>query len=226
MRGTEVPRPHHADHADHADHPEPAADLALGRALLQTARAALADAFALPAPATAPHPALALPGATFVTLTQAGELRGCIGTLEAHRPLGEDVARNAVAAAFRDPRFPPLTVGEYATTRVEVSLLTAPVPLPVRSEADLLARLVPGVDGLVFSWHGHRATFLPQVWDALPEPAAFIGQLKRKAGLAAGFWADDVRIERYTVAKFREPADAPGPPVSCEPASPRGAPTS
>jgi len=179
---------------------------ALGDALLATARAALARAFDRAGVADSRHPALAEQGATFVTLTQRGELRGCIGTLEAHRPLREDVAHNALAAAFRDPRFAPLAAREFAITRVEVSLLSAPAPLTVADEADLLARLVPGVDGIVLSWRRRRATFLPQVWETLPEPQDFVAQLKRKAGLDARFWADDVRIERYTVAKFKEPA--------------------
>ena len=181
-------------------------DRALGDALLATARAALARAFDRAGVTEPRHPALAEPGATFVTLTQRGELRGCIGTLEAHRSLREDVAHNALAAAFRDPRFAPLAARELAITRVEVSVLSAPAPLPVADEADLLARLVPGVDGIVLSWRRQRATFLPQVWEQLPEPRDFIAQLKRKAGLDARFWADDVRIERYTVAKFKEPA--------------------
>jgi len=177
----------------------------LGDALLHTARRALAAAFARAGDAAAPaHPALAAHGATFVTLTQHGELRGCIGTLEAHRPLAEDVERNALAAAFRDPRFAPLAAAEFDITRIEVSLLSAPVPLPVADEDDLLRQLRPGVDGVVLSWRGRRATFLPQVWETLAEPREFIAALKHKAGLGAGFWADDLRVARYAVDKFRE----------------------
>ena len=178
----------------------------LGRALLRTARSALARAFdRADAATTGRHAALEAHGATFVTLTQFGGLRGCIGTLEAHRPLRHDVEDNALAAAFRDPRFAPLAAAEFEITRVEVSLLSAPVPLPVDGENDLLRRLRPGVDGVVLAWRGRRATFLPQVWDALAEPRDFIGALKRKAGLGATFWAEDVRIARYTVDKFEEP---------------------
>ena len=178
----------------------------LGGALLHTARAALAAAFERAgAAATGHHAALEAHGATFVTLTQYGELRGCIGTLEAHRPLREDVEQNALAAAFRDPRFAPLAAAELEITRVEVSLLSAPAPLPVAGEDDLLRRLRPGVDGVVLAWRGRRATFLPQVWESLAEPRDFIAALKRKAGLGAAFWADDVRIARYTVDKFKEP---------------------
>jgi AmmeMemoRadiSam system protein A len=178
----------------------------LGSALLQTARHALARAFDRAA-AAAPgeHAALAAPGATFVTLTQAGELRGCIGTLEAHRALRRDVEQNALCAAFRDPRFAPLAAEEFEITRIEVSLLSAPVPLAVVDEDDLLRRLRPGVDGVVLAWRGQRATFLPQVWDALGQPQAFIAALKQKAGLSARFWADDVSVSRYTVDKFKEP---------------------
>ena len=178
----------------------------LGSALLHTARAALAMAFDRARAATAGHhAALEAHGATFVTLTQYGELRGCIGTLEAHRPLREDVEENALAAAFRDPRFAPLAAAEFEITRVEVSLLSAPAPLPIAGEDDLLQRLRPGVDGVVLAWRGRRATFLPQVWESLAEPRDFIAALKRKAGLGPGFWADDLRFSRYTVDKFKEP---------------------
>lgn len=177
----------------------------LGDALLASARGAIARALDRSEVPSSHHAALAEPGATFVTLTQAGQLRGCIGTLQAHRSLGADVEHNALAAAFRDPRFRPLAVDEYAVTRIEVSLLTAPEPFHVADEADLLTRLRPGIDGVILSWGHRRATFLPQVWDALPEPRGFIEQLKRKAGLPPDFWADDVRIERYTVEKFKEP---------------------
>ncbi|HOI52892.1 MAG TPA: AmmeMemoRadiSam system protein A, partial [Azonexus sp.] len=108
----------------------------LGNALLRHARAAIAEALGEPAPAAPDLAALHEPGATFVTLTQGGELRGCIGSLEAHRPLLDDVCANARAAALRDPRFPPLVASELARTRVEVSLLTPAEPLPVASEAD------------------------------------------------------------------------------------------
>jgi AmmeMemoRadiSam system protein A len=177
----------------------------LGGALLQTARRAIEQSFGRAGPAAATHAGLDRPGATFVTLTRQGELRGCIGTLEAHRALRRDVEENARNAAFRDPRFEPLAVAELHVTRIEVSLLSAPAPLPIAGEDDLLARLRPGIDGIVLAFRGQRATFLPQVWESLPEPGAFIAALKRKAGLAAGFWHDEIRIARYTAAKFREP---------------------
>jgi hypothetical protein len=177
----------------------------LGAALLGRARNAIRAELGLPTEIEPPHPALSQPGATFVTLHDArGALRGCIGSLRAWRTLEEDVRRNAEGAAFRDPRFRPLSRAEWqAGLQVEVSLLDAPQPLPrVGSEAEALALLKPGVDGLIFQWQGHRATFLPQVWEQLPEPAAFLAALKRKAGLAADFWADDIELSRYGVRSY------------------------
>ena len=177
---------------------------ALGSALLSIARNAIAKRFGLAARAVDPLPELAEPAATFVTLTQDGQLRGCIGSLEAHRPLASDVAENAVAAAFRDSRFAPLSPAEFARTRVEVSLLTPPEPFAVTSEADALARLRPGIDGLVISYGRRRATFLPQVWESLPEPRQFLAQLKLKAGLPADFWHEQLALARYGVQKWKE----------------------
>lgn len=183
-----------------------AGEPALGAALLSRARNAIRRELGLPADeAEPPHPALQAPGATFVTLHDArGALRGCIGSLQAWRALEEDVRRNAEGAAFRDTRFRPLSRAEWqAGLQVEVSLLDAPQPLPpVQTEAQALALLKPGLDGLILNWHGHRATFLPQVWAQLPEPAAFLAALKRKAGLAEDFWAGDVELQRYGVRSF------------------------
>ncbi len=176
----------------------------LGNALLRHARAAIAEALGEPAPAAPDLAALHEPGATFVTLTQGGELRGCIGSLEAHRPLLDDVRANARAAALRDPRFPPLVASELARTRVEVSLLTPTEPLPVASEADACRQLRPGVDGVILTAGGRRATFLPQVWEQLPEPADFLARLRQKAGLPANYWGADVRLARYAVRKWKE----------------------
>ncbi len=144
------------------------------------------------------------PGASFVTLTQRGQLRGCIGSLEARRALYTDVQANAVAAALRDPRFPPLAAAELRITRVEVSLLSATEPLAFDNEADALAQLRPGVDGVLLEYGSLRSTFLPQVWDQLPEPKDFMSQLKRKAGLPGDFWHKRLRLQRYTVDKFQE----------------------
>jgi uncharacterized protein len=178
----------------------------LGAALLVHARNAIAGRFDLAPKHALDHPALHAAGATFVTLTQQGRLRGCIGSLEARRPLGEDVQANAQAAAFRDPRFPPLEADELAATRVEVSLLTPAVALDFSDEADALRQLRPGIDGMIFECHGRRGTFLPQVWDSLPDPREFFAHLKQKAGFTADFWSPEVRLYRYTVQKWKEPA--------------------
>jgi AmmeMemoRadiSam system protein A len=138
-----------------------------------------------------------------------GDLRGCIGSLEPRRTLLADVRANAVAAAFRDPRFPPLTAREFVATSVEVSLLSQSERVAVVNEADLLARLRPGVDGIVLEYGPRRATFLPQVWESLPEPRQFLAALKKKAGLAADFWSPDLRVARYSVSKWKESDFAP-----------------
>lgn len=177
----------------------------LGSALLQLARDAIAGRFGLPAMAAPDDPPeLGEPGATFVTLMQDSNLRGCIGTLLPHQSLANDVRENAYNAAFRDPRFPPLTLQEWARTKVEVSLLTPPQPMQLKDEADALAQLRPGVDGIVLSAGYRRATFLPQVWEQLPTPSEFLAHLKRKAGLPADYWGPDVQLERYEVRKWKE----------------------
>lgn len=150
------------------------------------------------------HPWLETPGAAFVTLTQDGALRGCIGSLTAYRPLREDIAANAVNAAFRDPRFPPLTARELPGTHIEVSILSDPEPYPFSDRADAVSRLRPGVDGVTLEYGARRGTFLPQVWDSLSEPEDFLNHLVRKAGLPAGWWDDDARLSRYTVKAFEE----------------------
>ncbi len=142
--------------------------------------------------------------ATFVTLSKNGVLRGCIGTLEAHRPLIDDVQANAVAAAFHDPRFAPLTAEELASLRIEVSLLSTIQALPVGDELDACAKLRPGMDGVVLEYGSKRGTFLPQVWQQLPEPVQFMAHLKLKAGLPAGFWHADIRLFTYQVEKYRQ----------------------
>jgi len=144
------------------------------------------------------------PGASFVTLTQEGALRGCIGSLEAHRPLLEDVRANAVAAALRDPRFPPLRAPELPHTRIEVSLLSEATDMEFASEEQALAQLRPGIDGVVLRFGHARGTFLPQVWESLPRAEDFLAQLKRKAGLPADFWHEDIRLSRYSVNKWKE----------------------
>jgi hypothetical protein len=148
-------------------------------------------------------------GASFVTLTRDGALRGCIGSLVAQRPLLEDVRANAVASALRDPRFPPLSTAELPLTRIEVSLLSEAVDLAFASEAQALTQLRPGIDGVILQFRQARGTFLPQVWESLPRAEDFLAQLKRKAGLAADFWHEDIRLARYTVTKWKEPEPRP-----------------
>ncbi len=143
-------------------------------------------------------PALSAPRASFVTLKVDGRLRGCIGSLEARLPLVVDVVRNAHAAAFRDPRFPALTWPEFERLDVHLSLLTPSEPLAADSEEALSAQLRPGVDGVVLSEGIRRGTFLPSVWQELPDPREFLRQLKLKAGLPADYWSPTLRIERYT----------------------------
>jgi hypothetical protein len=140
-----------------------------------------------------------------VTLKQGSQLRGCIGSLNAHRPLIEDVRYNAMAAAFSDPRFRTLDIGEFGAIKVEVSLLSRPESLHFRNQADLLSQLRPLVDGLILECGSHRSTFLPQVWESLPEPAMFLAHLKAKAGLPQDFWSPELRSARYTVEKWAEP---------------------
>jgi len=178
-----------------------------GKILLAIARAAIGSAFGRTLPPDTSAPWLTEAGATFITLTQNnGELRGCIGSLEAHRPLLEDVQANARAAAFRDPRFAPLTEDEFERTRVEVSLLSPMQPLAFRDEQDALAQLRPGVDGVLLEYGHHRGTFLPQVWEQLPRKEDFMTHLKHKAGLPPDFWAEGVKLSRYTVEKWKENA--------------------
>jgi len=176
----------------------------LGRALLTIARSAIAARLELPRVGEPRDPALAQPAATFVTLRRSGELRGCIGSLAPLRPLGVDVRENAVAAAFRDPRFAPLAVSEFEATSIEVSLLSASERFEVADEDDLVARLRPGIDGLVLDCGGRRATFLPQVWEAIPDPREFVVALKRKAGWSAAFWSPGMNVSRYGVTKWTE----------------------
>jgi len=175
-----------------------------GRILLPIARAAISRALNVPYAADETAPWLAEHGACFVTLTQSGELRGCIGTLQAHRPLLADVKSNAVSAAIHDPRFMPLSVKELDITTVEISLLSPTTAMEVRDEADALAQIRPNVDGIVFEFGSYRSTFLPQVWEQLPQPRQFMAHLRRKAGLPDDFWEEGVKLSRYTVTKWSE----------------------
>lgn len=138
--------------------------------------------------------------ASFVTLEIHKQLRGCIGSLEVYRPLVHDVASNAYAAAFQDPRFYPLSQEEYDDIHIHISILDQPQPMHFQSEEDLINQLRVGVDGLILSEEGgYRGTFLPAVWESLPTPREFLSHLKLKAGLSADYWSDSIRVERYTV---------------------------
>jgi AmmeMemoRadiSam system protein A len=143
-------------------------------------------------------PELQQPGAAFVTLRLDGRLRGCIGQLVATEPLVNCVADRARAAALDDPRFPPVTPGELPFLEVEVSVLADPEPFDVESYDELIRTVRPGVDGLVVEASGHRATFLPAVWDDLPSQTEFVDALWRKAGLRPGDWPKGIRMSRYT----------------------------
>jgi AmmeMemoRadiSam system protein A len=142
--------------------------------------------------------------ATFVTLELGGHLRGCIGMLEACRPLAEDVAQNAQAAAFQDPRFPPLSRDEFDQLEIHISVLSPPEDVTFSSEADLLAQIRPGIDGLILQEDHHRGTFLPSVWEELPEKEEFLVHLKQKAGLPGTYWSESLQIFRYTTEYFGE----------------------
>ena len=179
-------------------------DAEKGRVLLPIARAAISCALNVPHTADESMPWLAEQGACFVTLTQHGQLRGCIGSLQAHRPLLHDVKSNAVSAALRDPRFAPLCAAELDITEVEISLLSPLQAMNIQCEADALAQLCPGVDGVVFECGAYRSTYLPQVWEHFSQPQQFLASLKNKAGLPGNFWANEIKLSRYTVTKWCE----------------------
>jgi MEMO1 family protein len=143
-------------------------------------------------------------GASFVTLSLNGQLRGCIGSLVAHQPLVADVVNNAVKAGFSDPRFPPVTAAELEQCEIEIAVLSRSVAMTFSSEQDLLTQLSPGEDGLILIEGDRRSTFLPKVWDSLPTPELFLNNLKRKAGLPENHWSDSVQIARYTTERFAQ----------------------
>lgn len=173
-----------------------------GEALLAIAHGAIEQELLGAGAPSVDAPWLRQAAATFVTLKKHGELRGCIGSLQATRALFDDVAHNARAAAFRDPRFPPLAREEWPACSAEVSLLSAPRPLRFADEEDLVAQLRPGEDGLIIEAQGRRGTFLPQVWESLPEPRDFLRGLVRKAALPDDTRLARCRFYRYRVAKF------------------------
>ena len=188
------------------DATEPRLPDALRRQLLELARGSIRHGLdtgtPLPVDPREFPPELQAQRACFVTLQRHGALRGCIGHLEAFEPLVTDVARNAFAAAFQDPRFPPLSRGELDGLELHISILTPARPLEFTSEADLIARLRPGVDGLILEDGPFRGTFLPSVWEQLPEPREFLRHLKQKAGLPPGHWSETLRIQRYETESF------------------------
>ncbi|HKU48178.1 MAG TPA: AmmeMemoRadiSam system protein B [Burkholderiales bacterium] len=177
---------------------------AAGGTLLSLARASIEKSLFGKSEETQSASWLAQTGATFVTLTKQGRLRGCIGSLQPARALGEDVAQNALGAAFRDPRFPAMTAAEWPDCRVEVSLLSTPKPLRFADEADLLTQIAAGEDGLILEADGKRGTFLPQVWESIDDKRQFLTQLLKKAGLPADTRLTRCRISRYRVAKWKE----------------------
>ena len=188
-------------------HPPPARHEHPGHTLLPIPRAAITAAVDQAHPARQADETAAWLHelhASFVTLTQQGQLRGCIGSLEARRPLLADVKANAVAAALQDPRFKPLAATELIHTEIEVSLLSPLQAMAFESESHALDQLQPGVHGLVLEFERYRSTFLPQVWEQLPSATEFMAQLKRKAGLPANFWAPGLRLQRYTVSQWKE----------------------
>ncbi|VAW70806.1 COG2078: Uncharacterized ACR [hydrothermal vent metagenome] len=169
--------------------------------LLNTARESIAYGLqhqtALPVNTEEYSARLQTAAATFVTLNINGQLRGCIGTLEAYQPLINDVAEHAYDAAFRDSRFTALKKDELELLEIHISLLTPSEPIIFTSEADLIRQLQPGIDGLILQDNSHRGTFLPSVWEQLPEPAVFLEQLKLKAGLNRNDWPEGIQVSRY-----------------------------
>lgn len=175
----------------------------LQRQLLEVARESIQKGLRgeIPSVHAADYPkALQVPRAAFVTLHVGGELHGCIGTLEARRPLVEEVASNAYGAAFEDSRFPALTGFELERLDIHISILSAAEPMMFSSEEDLVAQLRPGIDGLILEEGRHRGTFLPSVWETIPQARDFLRHLKLKAGLQPDYWSKNIRIQRYTAA--------------------------
>ena len=181
--------------------------------LLHTAREAITRTIrGEPLPRIQPgdlSPALRQRGACFVTLSKGGELRGCVGSIEATRPLAVDVQDRALSAAFGDPRFPSLQEGELDQVSIEISALTPPQVLPYQTPGDLPGLLRPGIDGVILSYQNRRATFLPQVWEKLPAPEQFLGRLCQKMGLPPQSWQElHLDVQTYQVEEFSE--ETPG----------------
>lgn len=186
-----------------------------GRALARYAREVIASALGGRTPAPPEFEGAHEPAATFVTLRQGKRLHGCMGSLVPHEPLLDDVAHNAGAAAFVDPRAMPIELSDVSRLGVEVTLLGPLQAIEFHDEASAIEALRPGVDGVVLVWRGRRGTLLPQVWRDLPDPAEFLANVKLKAGLSMDFWAPDVKLFRYEAHKYEDPPLLPeGPRAS------------
>jgi len=176
--------------------------------LLQIARDSVSHGIlqgvALPVDAPQLPPALKAVRASFVTLKKNSELRGCVGMIEPVRELARDISENAFAAAFRDPRFSPVTEPEMHVLQINISILSPMQPIDYRDEAELLQILEPGIDGVLLDDGQHRATFLPKVWENLPDRSNFLRELKLKAGLAADYWSEKIKVFRYYTENFSE----------------------
>ena len=179
-----------------------------GQALARYARAAIRESLGGPAASKPRGAELDAPGATFVTLHRGERLQGCIGVIEPRRPVADDVRDHAIAAALEDPRALPLSLDEVDDLDVEVSLLTPLERVPADSAEEAAAKLRRGIDGVVFAVGARRATYLPQVWEDVPDPLDFLRKLRAKAGLPADYWSEHVTLYRYQVRKWNDPAKA------------------
>jgi hypothetical protein len=177
----------------------------LGEVLLRGARAAIASSFGGPPPET-PHPIDGLfdRGACFVTLTDEGELRGCVGNVVAESTLWDALLHNAHAAAFRDHRFAPLSASELERAHISVSVLSPLTEVPARTEAELVGHLRIGTDGVVLRWRGRSATFLPQMWERLPDPHEFLLHLRRKGNFPSEHWPPGIAASKFTIEEYAE----------------------
>jgi AmmeMemoRadiSam system protein A len=207
MAPMSLPEPTSEKVAGHA--PDAALLAAHGERLLALARASIAwrlrEGARFGVDLAEHPPELQAQRAVFVTLSQDGRLRGCVGSALAWRPLVTDVAENAAAAALEDWRFAPLAAHELEEIGIALSLLSAPLPLEAASESELLARLEPGIDGLILREGQRQALFLPQVWQQLAEPREFLAQLKAKAGLPGDYWSSRIEFRRFTSSSVAEP---------------------
>ena len=176
-----------------------------GRVLIELARQAIEKIWNGSFPVKEhKEPWLQKDGAVFVTLMMDGELRGCVGSTEAYRPLKEDIETNAVAAAFNDSRFSPLEKDDWPRVNVEVSYLSKTEKMKFGSEEEAVSQLRPNLDGLIFQCGSRKSTFLPQVWGKLPKPITFFRELKQKAGFRPDFWSEEISLYRYSVQKWCE----------------------